>query len=251
MQVSTSANDQPSFNPTSDANHLRIDATAYNDLYIIGDVHGCLIELEKLVERVRQENTLFILVGDFVSKGPDTQAVIEYIHKHENMLSVRGNNEQKLIKHPSNEPNLTDWHREYLESLPVAISWEDTLVVHGGVDPRLPLDRHAPQNLMTMRLIASPDDHSSPYWFEHYQGPPRVFFGHTVLKEPYESQWAVGLDTGCVYGGQLTAYHYNTRKVVTVDAEQTYEFRALENFISPPQTAEYRSVIKHDTQRPQ
>lgn len=50
------------------------------------------------------------------------------------------------------------------------------------------------------------DGYDGPFWFETYEGPPRVFFGHTVLEEPFEREWTVGLDTGCVYGGTVTAY---------------------------------------------
>ena len=68
--------------------------------------------------------------------------------------------------------------------------------------------------------------YDGPFWFESYEGPPRVFFGHTVLAEPLVTEWAVGLDTGCVHGGKLTAYDCETEEVVSVPAERTYRPRS-------------------------
>lgn len=238
MQASTPAADEPVFNPTVEPHHDRIDADAYEDIYVVGDVHGCIRELETLVSTIgADERTLFIFVGDLVRKGPDSSAVLAYVREHENMITVRGNNEQKLIDGRADCDGLTDEDREYIESLPVAISWDDAVVVHGGIDPRVPLVEHSVEDLLTMRLLAPDAEYQYPYWFNHHRAPPQVFFGHTVLEEPFESRWAVGLDTGCVYGGQLTAYHYNSGEYVTLDARQTYEFRAPEKFISPHRTA--------------
>jgi len=149
------------------------------------------------------------------------------------MVAVRGNNEQKLITGRAECPDLTDNDREYTASLPVAVSWDDALVVHGGINPRVPLVEHTIEDLLTMRLIAPDDEYEQPYWFKHHGESPRVFFGHTVLRDPFETQWADGLDTGCVYGGQLTAYHYKRTEYVTVEARQAYQFRAADDFFVP------------------
>jgi len=64
-----------------------------------------------------------------------------------------------------------------------------------------------------------------------YDGPARVFFGHTVFDEPRVSDTAVGLDTGCVYGGSLTAYEYWSDDLVSVPAEETYQSRAASKIL--------------------
>jgi len=244
MQASTPAADDPVFNPTVEVHHERLDADAYEDIYVVGDVHGCIRELEELLNTIgADERTLFVFVGDLVRKGPDSSAVLALVREHENMVAVRGNNEQKLIEGRADCAGLTDRDREHLESLPVAISWDGALVVHGGVDPRMPLVEHSIEDLLTMRLLAPDAEYQYPYWFDHYRAPPQVFFGHTVLREPFESRWAVGLDTGCVYGGQLTAYHYNSGEFVSMDARQTYQFREPEKFIRPQQTAGSKRVV--------
>jgi serine/threonine protein phosphatase 1 len=238
MQATTPAAGDPVFSPAVETQHRRIDADAYEDIYVVGDVHGCIRELEELVETVGADGeTLFVFVGDLVRKGPDSSAVLGYVREHENMVTVRGNNEQKLLDGRADCDGLTGGDREFIASLPVAVSWDDALVVHGGIDPRVPLVEHSVEDLLTKRLLAPEADHQHPYWFDHHSAPPQVFFGHTVLAEPFESRWAVGLDTGCVYGGQLTAYHYGTGEYVTLDARRTYEFRDPEKFITPEQTA--------------
>jgi serine/threonine protein phosphatase 1 len=234
MQASTPAAGRPVFTPTVESRHVRIDADAYDDIYVVGDVHGCIRELEQLVSSVgADEGTLFVFVGDLVRKGPDSSAVLARVREHENMVTVRGNNEQKLIDGRADCDGLSDCDREYIESLPVAVSWDDTLVVHGGVDPRVSLAEHTAEDLLTMRRLPRVDQ--QPYWFTQHRGPPQVFFGHTVLEAPFETPWAVGLDTGCVYGGQLTAYHYDTGEYVTLDARRAHQFREPDKFLAPRQ----------------
>ncbi|RLM53003.1 serine/threonine protein phosphatase, partial [Halorubrum sp. Atlit-26R] len=72
--------------------------------------------------------------------------------------------------------------------------------------------------LQNTRSLVPGGSYDSPYWYEEYAGPPRVFFGHTVLDEPVVSEWAVGLDTGCVYGGSLTAYDLREETLTAVPA---------------------------------
>jgi serine/threonine protein phosphatase 1 len=243
MQPTTPAAGDPVFDPTVEAHHTRIDADAYEDIYVVGDVHGCLRELEALVDTIGADGeTLFVFVGDLIRKGPDSSGVLDYVREHENMVTVRGNNEQKLVEGRADCADLTDGDRAYIESLPVAVSWDDALVVHGGIDPRVSLVEHSVEDLLTMRLLAPDAERQNPYWFDHHRAPPRVFFGHTVLEEPFESRWAVGLDTGCVYGGELSAYHYDSGAFVTLEAQRTYEYRDSEKFISPRQTATSREM---------
>ena len=186
--------------------HRHIDLEKHDDIYVVGDVHGCLDALEELLATLDLgDGDLAVFVGDLVRKGPESKAVLDRVRRSPRLLSVRGNNEQKLIEGDVSMPELDVTDRQYLASLPTAISWDGGLVVHGGVDPARPLSAHATEELLTMRAPAG-DGYDGPFWFETYEGAPRVFFGHTVLAEPIDREWAVGLDTGCVYGGDLTAY---------------------------------------------
>jgi serine/threonine protein phosphatase 1 len=221
------------FSPAVAARHQRLDVDDWAEIYLVGDVHGCRAELEDLLAVLDpSDDDLVLFVGDLVRKGPDSAGVLELVRDHDNFRSVRGNNEDKLIEGRSNLPSL-DPHADYLAALPVAISFDDALVVHGGVDPRKPLYDHSVRDLLETRSIPPGRSYDGPFWFETYQGPPRVFFGHTVLDAPVVTDDAVGLDTGCVYGGKLTAYDYYADELVSVPARETYQQRAARKVIEP------------------
>lgn len=100
----------------------------------------------------------------------------------------------------------------------------DWVVVHAAVDPRLPLDRTPIDTLMRRRRLEQP---GRPWWYEVYGGPRLVLFGHTHSTRPrvrhaHGKLVALGLDTGCVYGGALTAYSPERDELVSVPAARAY-----------------------------
>ncbi|QCS42062.1 metallophosphoesterase family protein [Natrinema versiforme] len=219
------------FDDTVSFDHRHIDLENRDDVYVVGDVHGCLDELEALLGTLDLgANDLAVFVGDLVRKGPESKAVLDRVRRSPRLISVRGNNERKLLEGDASLSALDAVDYQYIESLPTAISWDGGLVVHGGVDPSRPLSAHSGDDVLTMR---SPDGdgYDGPFWFETYEGPPRVFFGHTVLEEPIEREWAVGLDTGCVYGGDLTAYDVRRDELRSVSGTGHVE-RPSEKFVT-------------------
>ncbi len=208
-----------SFDTAIPFDHREIVIEKHDDVYVVGDVHGCLDALETLLSALEiTDEDLVLFVGDLVRKGPESRAVLDRIHESPQLLSVRGNNEQKLIDGDASLPGFGSTACEIMESFPVAIRWDDGLVVHGGLDPGRTIATHSVADVQTMRAPDG-DGYDGPFWFGDYNGPPRVFFGHTVLDRPFESEWAVGLDTGCVYGGTLTAYDINRQRFVSVDSD--------------------------------
>jgi serine/threonine protein phosphatase 1 len=226
--------DGPTFGPRVAADHRRLDSSAWGEVYVVGDVHGCIDELRTLWDRLDPVPAdLVVFVGDLVRKGPDSVAAVEFVADRPNAVSVLGNNEAKLLAgrvEPDWAPAVTDAVAEF----PLAISWDDALAVHGGVHPTRPLVEHDRTDLLEMRAVPPGNGYDGPFWFECYDGPPRVFFGHTVLEDPYVSPAAVGLDTGCVYGGALSAYDCENETVVSVPAERPYRERPDAKVVSPP-----------------
>lgn len=213
--------------------HHRVDTDQWENIYVVGDIHGCRSEFERLLERIDlNADDLVVVVGDLIRKGPDSEGVIDIVRERSNVRSVRGNNEDKVLRGDADLPSLDDADHSFLSSLPVAISWDTTLVVHGGVDPKTPLEEHDTDDMLTMRAPHG-DGYDGPFWFEEYDGSPRVFFGHTVLEEPVVTDGAVGLDTGCVYGGELTAYDVSTSTLISIPAEETYQKRSQDSIVSP------------------
>ena len=217
-----------------DIPHQRIDSTAWEDIYVVGDVHGCRGTLERLLDELDpSSDDLVVFVGDLLRKGPDSSGTLELLRERPNLRAVRGNNEQKLVDGWESIDSLTDDDLAYLDSLPVALSWDDAMVVHGGIDHRKPLAEHTATELLNTRSLAPEGGYERPYWFETRGERPRVFFGHTVLTEPLVSPYAVGLDTGCVYGGQLTAYDYREETLLSVEPPETYRSRSPDSIVDP------------------
>ncbi len=205
-----------------------VDRDAWEDLYVVGDVHGCLPALERLLARLDpDEDDLVVFVGDLTRKGPDSAGVVELVRSRDNFLSVRGNNEEKLLRGEKDLAELDERDMAYVESLPVVITWDGAAVLHGGLDPSKPVSEHSQEELQN---IAELDD---GFWWESYTGPGRIFYGHKPLADPVVGPHAVGLDTGCVYGNRLTAYEPDADRLVSVAPERTYEKRATHKWVHP------------------
>ncbi|MDR9382210.1 MAG: metallophosphoesterase family protein, partial [Natronomonas sp.] len=126
----------PSFHPDVKADHLRVDLSGWADVYVVGDVHGCADALDRLLSVLDvTDEDLVLFVGDLIRKGPDSAGVVRRVRAADNMRSVRGNNEEKVLRGEKTVPGLDDDDLTWLRSLPVAISWDGGLIVHGGVDP--------------------------------------------------------------------------------------------------------------------
>jgi len=194
---------------------------------IVGDVHGCIRELEDLLSYVglSADDQLFF-VGDLVVRGPKPHEVVALARAH-GAVAVRGNHEDRLLswrrsKSTSHEMRIgaitrraaealkpRDW--EYLEAMPL---WADlpshgVRIVHAGVRPGIEIDEQDPRTLMYVRTL---DRHMDPSelrgsvgWAHHYAGPEHIVFGHNASVEPDIAPHATGIDTGAVYGGRLTA----------------------------------------------
>lgn len=101
------------------------------------------------------------------------------------------------------------------------------LVVHAGVVPGRRIEDHSIEAVTTIRRL---EGHGRPWWYEGYEGPDLVLFGHTP--SPLPRAWrargrllALGLDTGCVYGGRLTAYSPELDEFAVVAAKAAYARR--------------------------
>jgi hypothetical protein len=191
---------------------------------IVGDVHGCTGELEALLDRggFLLETDRLVLVGDVVARGPDSHGALALM-KRLNATSVRGNHEGKLLAwrrrakplgpdHDSLSRTLSEDEWRLLESMPLWIDLPEhgVRVVHAGVVPGLDVARCPPEALVKMRTVDakgrwSDEPDGGALWGTLYEGPPHVVFGHHARAEPQLRAWATGIDTGCVYGGHLTA----------------------------------------------
>ena len=202
---------------------------------VIGDVHGCYDELQDLLReiKVRPEDRL-ISVGDLICKGPESARVIAWAMAQPNLDCVLGNHELRFLNCrrrgaiPDVKPtDLATYHQfgdgyedamRYIARWPLTLSGDGFMVVHGGFDPREGLEWQSDVQLTTIRRLKDTD---KP-WYESYSDPRLVVFGHWARPEPIVRRNAIGLDTGCVYGGALTAVILPERRLVSVPARRAY-----------------------------
>lgn len=197
-----------------DVPHAHYAADDWASVTIVGDVHGCHTRLRTLLDALAVDaDDLVVFVGDLVRKGPDSKAVVDLVTSRANLVSVRGNNEQKLIDTPGGGAGLTRADVRALAGWPVVITVDESVVVHAGVDPTATLAAQRTRTLQSVRR-----SHGS-FWWEQYTGPHQVYFGHTPVEAPILTAHAIGLDTGCVYGGDLTALRMGEETLIRVDAD--------------------------------
>jgi len=219
---------------------------------LVGDVHGCRAELEALLEELRFDPAVDVLapVGDLVAKGPDSKGVVA-LCRQLGALAVRGNHDEHCLRwlraRDAGEPlpELRPAHQRVVESLeeddwaylqglplhrrlPGLRGGEDVLLVHAGLVPSVPLEAQEPQWQMNLRSIAGGEPskraHEGVPWASRWPGPELVVFGHDAIRGLQEHPHALGLDTGCCYGGRLTAavFEGGSHELVHVPAARQY-----------------------------
>jgi polynucleotide kinase-phosphatase len=245
----------------------------YNDLRqetgpfdVIGDVHGCLPELERLLGKLGYETVpdeqgrpagahhpgrRAVFVGDLVDRGPDTPGVLRLVMgmvAAGDALCVPGNHEDKLLKalrgrnvrisHGLAE-SLRQLEQEPEEFRARAVAFLDGLISHYVLDGGRLVVSHAGliekyQGRASGRVrsfclygqtTGETDEFGLPVrypWANEYRGRALVLYGHTPIPEPEWINNTLCLDTGCVFGGRLTALRYPEREIVSVPAAAVY-----------------------------
>lgn len=240
---------------------------------IVGDVHGCAEQLEALLLKVHfnPEFDQLVMVGDLVNKGPDSVAVVRLCQKYK-AVGVLGNHDLTLLQlcmenrmKPFTQAALRDPVKRlaitfppdceaYLRRLPhiLRIPQYNLIVVHAGIDPRVPLEAQSVFDILHMRRIATePVKNAKPntissngvvikgdqgvLWGQLYEGPEIVIFGHAAKSSYQQHPFAIGLDTGCVYGNSLTCICFGPMsKTGTFSAVPGLSGQANENRGLPP-----------------
>lgn len=236
---------------------------------VVGDVHGCIEELDELVRLVqlRAGFDRLVFVGDLMDRGPDSIGVLRRVRELGG-VSVLGNHEAKHVRwarhealrsrDPSHRNPLRPFSAErmaehrrltaadlsWLASLPPVLRLDRRwAVIHGGLSPRRRLDAQVPDEVIRMRLVdgegrmvpqrrVSFPPHLAP-WATRWVGPESILYGHHVhgleeprVDEPVSGVQCVGLDTGCCYGGCLSALIFPSEEIVSVRARARYAARS-------------------------
>jgi predicted phosphodiesterase len=210
----------------------------------IGDVHGCADELEELLEALNlKPGDRVIQLGDLVNRGPDSRRVIQLARTYK-IEAILGNHELRLLTalrecrpeilkeydlETIKQLHAEDW--EYLEKLPKFKydGTRDIVFVHGGFLPHSPWYAQPIEVAVNIQVIDSngnaakrSDAPDAPPWAKKWKGPPFVIYGHTPRPKVRKKKYSLGIDTGCVYGGKLTAYIIEENSFVQVKAHRLY-----------------------------
>lgn len=228
----------------------------------IGDVHGCADELELLLADlgyVRGEADAWrhpagrkaVFVGDLVDRGPrvvDTLRIVMAMIGADTALCVPGNHDIKLMRRLRGKDvqithglqnSIDELDRETPEFRTGIADFLDSLVSHYVLDEGKIVVAHAGMK-ETMQgrgsgkvrdfalfgeTTGETDEFGLPVrynWAAEYRGKAIVVYGHTPVPEPEWVNRTINIDTGCVFGGRLTALRYPEKELVSVSAKQTY-----------------------------
>ncbi|WDE98234.1 metallophosphoesterase [Lentisphaera profundi] len=218
----------------------------------VGDIHGCYTEFLDLLKKVNYDpvSDRLISVGDIINKGPQSAAVLDYFIAN-TLEVVKGNHEDWLQRaivgeckmYAEGEKIIADsvYSKKeilsWLESLPLYIKEKDFIAVHAGLSPYAKIKDTVARDLFTVRYVNkktkelfAKDKHANDLtpWYEEYAylkpGKREIIHGHWAKKSVCEYGRIMGLDTGCVYGGHLSAYLFPSKHIVQVKSKQQKQF---------------------------
>jgi hypothetical protein len=223
-------------------------------LIFFGDIHGCYDELMMLLHRIAPAgDDVVVSVGDLIRKGPQPARCLD-LWRDRRYLAVLGNHELKILAQAEqaaathfvlkNADRSIVRRRDlvaYLRSWPVVIDFpgEDVAAVHGGLFPDMklrpkPVERNR-EALIKMRYVRrdngswamvpkGKEQRGDVPWWEVWDGDRTIVYGHTPRPKPHFEGKTIGLDTGCVYGGRLSAAIFENGQwsTVSVKARRTY-----------------------------
>jgi len=192
-----------------------------------------------------------IFVGDLVDRGPGTPQVLRLVSglvQSGQALCVPGNHDIKLMRAlKGRSVQLTHGLAESMQQLAAepdtfraeVVKFLDGLVSHYVFDDGNLVVAHAGlkesmqgrgsgrvrEFALYGETTGETDEFGLPVrynWAADYRGKALVVYGHTPMPEPLWLNNTVNIDTGCVFGGQLTALRYPEREIVFVPAHRTY-----------------------------
>lgn len=208
--------------------------------YVMGDLHGCCDEFERLLSKMKPnlQNDRLILLGDYLDRGRKSYELIQALlrmqadYGSEKVVLLRGNHEQMALDyfskrdssylynggqatirsfHSHNDP--LENYLKVFQQMPVYIEDEHYLYVHAGVRPGVALEEQSEGDMLWIRE-------------EFYEYPntlgKTVIFGHTPtiylaqVSRPVRLHNNIALDTGCVYDGWLSALEISEGTVMRI-----------------------------------
>jgi len=199
--------------------------------FVIGDIHGCFEQLQELLEVINPDlrEDRLIMLGDYIDRGPNSYLTLQKVIKlqkefgAQHVVLLRGNHEQMALDYLHNPNFSSNWrynggdstladfqkhsddlanYEGFLEGLAFYFEDEHFVYVHGRIRQGIRLSQQKASDLLWIRdgFFLNPVSEKKP-----------VIFGHTPTRwingtwKPFIQQNRIGIDTGCIYGGFLSA----------------------------------------------
>jgi diadenosine tetraphosphatase ApaH/serine/threonine PP2A family protein phosphatase len=218
-------------------------------IYAIGDIHGNLDLLERLMAKLQPDlaRDRVVFMGDYIDRGPRPKGVVEYVlhlkdlAPPDRLICLKGNHEAMFLNFLQGQETdlflfnggmstiLDYWgkgwetreelvlppdHRRFYEELRPYYETSDYLFVHGGLKPGVDLTAQEEEDLLWIRgdFIASMEDFGK-----------KVIFGHTPFQQPLVMPNKIGIDTGAAYGNRLTCLKLPEEEFISVGHESNLD----------------------------
>ncbi len=228
---------------------------------VIGDLHGCYEELCELLEKLgyvrtgtgftHPEHRKAAFLGDFCDRGPRNADVLRLVMQmvaSGDAIAVPGNHDVKLVKYlKGKEVSMTHGLDRTVMELEAeseafraqVLEFMDGLVSHYVLDDGKLVIAHAGLRqdyigrtsarvrdfCLYGETTGEFDSFGLPVrldWAADYRGRATVVYGHIAAQEVRACNGTYCIDTGCVFGGALTAMRYPEREFVSVAAHRQY-----------------------------
>lgn len=211
--------------------------------FVVGDVHGCVEELDRLLDYLRPSPAdTIVFLGDYIDRGPDAKAVVERLLRlqrsgpgcvflkgnHEDMflsfMGLQGHHGDSFLYNGGKATlrsygiegcaphgiaeRLPPEHLAFFQGLRLQHAVGEFLCVHAGLNPARGFDDQTSEDRLWIRGAFIENPH--PF-------PVTVVFGHTpcrdvLVKLPY----MIGLDTGLVYGNRLSCLELSEKVLLQI-----------------------------------
>ncbi len=224
---------------------------------IIGDLHGCADELEELLALLgygpqgHPQGRTAVFVGDLVDRGPRVLDCVDLVRRmveQGQAMCVAGNHdvkvarflrgkkvriahglEQTVAELEAKDEAYRQSTADFLESLISHYVLDEgrLVVAHAGIKEAYigRASNRVRQFCLYGDTTGEIDEFGLPVrlnWAADYRGDCQVVYGHTPVPEAVWLNRTLNLDTGCVFGGKLTALRYPEMELVQVPAARVY-----------------------------
>ena len=213
--------------------------------YVVGDIHGRIEALKQVLALAKfdYENDKLIVLGDVVDGGYNTYECVEELLKIKNLVFVLGNHDRWFMDYMKSgwsediwqlqggkatvqsyaqfNYNISVTHQDFFNKGVYYYIEDGKLFVHGGYDPKLPIDKQTKEMLTWDRQLI--ERCRNGLKIKDYD---RVFVGHTTTQTysweatPIRFGKLIMMDCGAGWSGRLALMDIDTEKVFLSDYQE-------------------------------